>query len=71
MVSNKIIANVFCTPRENADNRDDMFNKISKGRQEMFSQRQNAIAFNYSKHTQLGDLGWFYILKLYIMIGKG
>lgn len=46
MVSNKIIANVFCTPRENADNRDDMFNKISKGRQEMFSQRQNAIAFN-------------------------
>lgn len=46
MVSNKIIANVFCTPRENVDNRDDMFNKISKGRQEMFSQRQNAIAFN-------------------------
>lgn len=46
MVSNRIIANAFCTPRENADNIDDMFNKISRGRQEMFSHRQNAIAFN-------------------------
>lgn len=26
MVSNRIIANIFCTPREKADNVDDMFN---------------------------------------------
>lgn len=32
MVSNRIIANVFCTPRENADNVDDMFNNDKQGK---------------------------------------